>query len=79
MSHRIKQLAINGEGFLFDPTSGESYTANGSAAMVIRGLQGGKSIEAIKADLAENYEVSTSRIERDLADFLAQLRLNQLL
>jgi len=78
MNQRIKQMAINGEGFLFDPTSGESFTVNPTAALMIRGMQEGRSPKEIITRLTDTFDVPSERAERDYADFIAQLKLNQL-
>ncbi len=79
MSYRIKQLAINGEGFLFDPTSGESFTTNGTAAFVVRAMQEERSATEIIQMITEEYDVDQEQAERDYAEFTAQLKLNQLI
>lgn len=71
---KLKQLAINEEGFVFDPTSGESFTVNRTGLAVLKGLREDKSREQIAALLVESFEVTQDEAEADAADFIARLQ-----
>lgn len=72
--NRIQQLAINEEGFVFDPITGESFTVNQTGLLILKGLKEGKSQEEIIKDIVENFEVSEEEAERDIVDFIEKLR-----
>ncbi|CAK0769856.1 Coenzyme PQQ synthesis protein D (PqqD) [uncultured Gammaproteobacteria bacterium] len=72
---RLGQLAVNDEGFIFDPTTGESFTCNQPGLAVLRGLKQGKSVQDIVAVLAEEFEVEAKDAERDVFDFIDHLRV----
>jgi hypothetical protein len=72
--NRLTQLAINAEGFVFDPTSGESFTVNPTGAAVLKGLQADKPTEVIAQELADEYNVSATEVEKDIMDFKSHLR-----
>jgi PqqD family protein of HPr-rel-A system len=78
MNH-LSQLSLNNEGFVFDPTSGESYTTNTTGLLILNGLRQNKSPETIAQALQEEFDVNPDKAERDVADFQIQLRTHQLL
>lgn len=70
---RIKDLAINEHGFMFDPTTGYSYNANKTAMLVINLLREGKKYQEIFNYLLDQYDVDRDALEKDLDFFLSQL------
>ncbi len=76
---RIKQLAINDEGFVFDPLTGDSFTVNQTGLFILQKLKEGKETEQIVKELTEEFEVSQEEAERDLIDFVEKLRSYRLL
>ena len=77
--NRIAQLAVNEEGFVFDPVTGESFTVNQTGLLILKDLKEGKSQEEIIKDITENFEVSQEEAERDLIDFIEKLRSYRLI
>jgi len=75
----LQRLAINDEGFIFDPETGNSYTVNKTGLFIIKLLKEGKSEEEIVKALSEKFDVSEEDARRDLVDFVEQLRLYGLL
>ncbi len=73
--NKLNKLAINDEGFIFDPETGNSYTVNEVGLFILKQLKEGKSESEILDALVENYEVEREEAEKDLIDFLEQLRL----
>lgn len=76
---KLERLAINDEGFIFDPETGNSYTVNKTGLFIIKLLKEGKTEEEIVKALTERFEVSEDEAKRDLIDFIEQLRINGLL
>jgi hypothetical protein len=72
---RIGQLAISEEGFIFDPTTGQSFTVNQGGLEILKGLRQGKEVSAIAQELSENFEAVPADIERDVVDFIGQLKI----
>ncbi len=70
---RIHQLAVNDEGFVFDPTTGESFTVNATGLFIIRALKAGDSITDILGQVQDQFEVRPESAERDVTDFMSQL------
>lgn len=71
---RLTQLAVNDEGFVFDPATGESYTVNGPGLVILKGLKDEKSAEDISGELCERYEVEAEEAEGDVRAFTDYLR-----
>jgi len=76
---RLLQLAINSEGFIFDPNSGGCFNVNGTGLLIIKALQEQKSAEMITRELVERFDEAPEAIEKDILDFMALLRIYQLL
>lgn len=72
--NRLNQLAINDEGFIFDPLTGESFTVNSTGLFIIRELKKGKRDDEILNGLLEEFNLSKEVAERDLIDFLEKLK-----
>ena len=75
---KLQNLAISDNGFIFDPASGHSYTANETAVFVINNLKDGKSTEEIIDSLLEVYQVDKNTAEADLLGIVEQLTANYL-
>jgi PqqD family protein of HPr-rel-A system len=71
---RIRSLALNPDGFAFDPTTGESFTLNGTGLCILEGLREGVSPVDLVRRLTETFEVSDKDASRDVDDFLDHLR-----
>lgn len=72
---KITGLAINNHGFVFDPASGYSYNANGTALLIISLLKEEKSEEEIVKILYDRYDVDKEVLTSDIEFFLSQLNL----
>lgn len=77
--NRLSQLAVNREGFIFDPGTGESYSVNQTGLLVIEALTAGRAPEEIAEVLVERCEVSAEEALRDVLDFSDALRTFRLL
>lgn len=71
---KLSHLAINDEGFVFDPTSGDSFQVSPTGLLILGGLRAGQADEAIAQSLVEKYEVTLEDALRDVADFRASLK-----
>jgi hypothetical protein len=67
-------IAINDNGFLFDPNSGESYTTNPVAREIVFMLKQNLPESEIKLRILEKYDVDEFTLEKNLIDFYAMLR-----
>ncbi len=76
---RIRALALNPDGFAFDPTTGESFTLNATGLATLEGLRDGLPVEQVADRLSEDYEVPVEEAARDVADFVDHLRAYRLI
>ena len=72
--NRLARLAINEEGFIFDPVTGNSFTTNQMGLWILKRLKEGKQVSDILAEMIEQFDVDAETAERDLTDFVEQLR-----
>lgn len=75
MSISINQnIAISDTGFLFNPSTGESFTINDTGISIIKALKEGLDDAAIISALTDQYNVEEKDAERDLTDFREALK-----
>ena len=72
---RLKNnIATSENGFIFNPSTGDSFTSNPIAAEIINHLKSGLSVADIKEKLLDKYEVDSKQLERDWEDYMLQLK-----
>ncbi len=74
-----KNIATSDSGFIFNPSTGDSFSANPLAAELLLLLKQGLSVSEIKKNILEKYDVESSQLEQDWDDFSAQLKEANLL
>ena len=74
-----KNIAVSETGFVFDPTSGESYSVNSTGQEIIALLREDKSPKEISAIMTADYEIDVASFEKYYYDFLGMLRQFQLI
>ncbi len=74
-----KNIATSESGFIFNPTTGDSYSANPIASEIITLLKEGTSTQNIKTQILERYDVSSAQLEKDWDDFTNQLKYANIL
>lgn len=70
----LKRLAISESGFVFDPSSGQSFTVNETGLAVLRLTQQESDIEMLLDRLAGQFDADAMEIKRDVQDFAARLK-----
>ncbi|MBI5397739.1 MAG: PqqD family protein [Verrucomicrobia bacterium] len=71
---RLSHLALNDEGFVFDPTTGDSFQVSQTGLAILGALRDGKGDDEIAQSLVKKYEVTLEDAKRDVADFRGQLK-----
>lgn len=69
-----KNIATSDEGFLFNPTTGDSFSTNAIGAEIINLLKKDIVLKEIADTICNKYDVDRSLFERDLEDFTLQLK-----
>jgi hypothetical protein len=72
-SEALKNLALSDTGFVFDPTTSNTYTLNETGLAIVRLLKIDKTKEDIIQSIISEYEVDSDEIERDYSDMIIQL------
>ena len=72
---KLKRLALNEEGFIFDPETGNSFVTNQTGLFILKKLREGLSEEEIIKALTEEFEVDETTARGDFYDFEEQLRI----
>jgi len=73
-----RNIALSDSGFVFDPSTGDSFSTNPIGLEIIKSLKEGKTAEEIKAHAVKNYMTDEATFEKDFYDFtkmLAKLNL----
>lgn len=67
-------VAISENGFIFNPTTGESYTVNPIGLNILQYLKNNEPKEAIINNLVKDYETEYAAAEKDYEDFSEMLK-----
>lgn len=68
-----KDLAISDTGFLFNPSSGDSYSLNPVGIEFFKLIQANRPDEQIIQQITDEYAIDKSTVEKDLYDFKMML------
>lgn len=75
-----KNIALSETGFVFDPSSGDSFSTNPIGLEIIQLLKQTKSKDEIETHILARYEVDKITFEKDFYDFvniLGKLKLTE--
>lgn len=76
---KLNSLAISDNGFIFKPSTGESFTTNEIGLMIINLLKQEKSADEIIHEITEEFDVDTISAGRDLYEYLDFLKREKML
>jgi hypothetical protein len=68
-----ENIAISDSGFIFNPSTGDSFSVNPIGHLVINLLNEGKTNNEILNHIQKEYMVDSSTFEKDLEDFINML------
>jgi hypothetical protein len=71
---KLSVLAVSESGFIFDPTTGHSYTANATGLKILELLKAGKEPEEIRSNLLNEYDATEDDVTVDVNDFIENLK-----
>ncbi len=71
---RLKRLAVNDEGFAFDPQTGESFTVNKTGREILSKLTEDRSYDVIADYISKVYQLDQRSAMSDVQDYTQQLR-----
>ena len=68
-----KNIAVSESGFVFNPTSGDSFSLNTVGTEILRLMKDGKSENDIKNTIRAWYDIDEETLDKDYYDFLKML------
>lgn len=74
-----KNIAISESGYVFNPSSGESFTVNPIGIELVNMIREEKSYEEITKTVLAKYNTDNDTFEKDYQDFIGLLKSYQLL
>ena len=74
-----KNIAVSESGFVFDPSSGESFNLNQVGTDIIDQLKQEKAFEDIRQGILDKYDVDSITFEKYYYDFINSLRQYKLI
>jgi hypothetical protein len=77
--HIKKNIAISESGFVFNPSTGDSFSTNPIGLEIIKLLKEGKTRDEIKTGILKTYATEESAFEKDFYDFLIMLQTIKIL
>ena len=69
-----KNIAVSDTGFVFNPSSGESFNVNPLGMELLTYLKEDHDYEFIKNAIIKNYNTDDASFERDYNDFMSMLQ-----
>jgi hypothetical protein len=76
---KLKELAINDSGFVFDPQTGATFSVNPTGQAILQALKQGAGREQITDLLQCRFNADGHDLQRDVDGFVHLLRTHQLL
>ena len=74
-----KNIAVSDSGFIFNSTTGESFSVNPIGVEIIELLKQDKNVSEITRQLNSKYNADIATIENEVLDFIHNLKLKSLL
>jgi hypothetical protein len=74
-----KNIAVSESGFVFDPTSGDSFSLNSIGLEIVGMLRHGKTDSEILAGLLDKYDIDKGSLDKYYHDFVAMLQYYRLI
>jgi len=68
-----KNIAISDSGFIFNPDTGESFSANPIGLEILEMLKEGLEFNAVSKKLLEKYNSDKDTLDKDYHDFINML------
>ena len=69
-----KNIATSEEGFIFNPGTGDSFSTNEIGTDIISLLKDEETHQIIIDTICSKYDVDQNQFEKDLDDYLSQLK-----
>lgn len=73
-----KNIALSDTGFVFNPSTGDSFSVNPIGLEILRKLKDNEPFDKIKEHILTTYSTDTDTVEKDFYDFTKMLEQLQL-
>lgn len=71
----LKNIALSETGFVFNPSTGDSFSVNPIGLCILKDLKDGLSEKDIVVHITSEYNTPRETAERDLYDFMRMISL----
>ena len=71
---KLSHLALNEEGFVFNPLTGDSFQASETGLYILKAIRDGANDSEMARRLAEEYDVTPEEALCDVTDFRSVLK-----
>lgn len=68
-----ENIALSDNGFVFNPSTGDSFTMNPTGTEVVTQIRQGRTIDEIKESILASYDVDRNVLDKFLNDFIEDL------
>jgi hypothetical protein len=68
-----KNIALSDSGFIFNPSTGDSFSTNPIGMEIVKMMKDEKSAEEVKSHILKTYLTDETAFEKDLYDFINML------
>ena len=68
-----KNIAVSESGFVFNPTTGDSFSLNTVGTEILKLMKDGKSENDVKNTIRALYDIDQETLDKDYYDFLKML------
>lgn len=74
-----KKIAISESGFIFNSSTGDSFTLNPIAVEIIEMIKNGLDLNEIRKNLLKEYDVQESVLEKSLDEFVLSMKEHKII
>ena len=71
MDRNLADIAISDTGFVFDPTTGQTFRLNKTALFIVRTLHSGAKLDQVTEQMVEHFKIDKPTAREDLKEFLS--------
>jgi Coenzyme PQQ synthesis protein D (PqqD) len=68
-----KNIALSDTGFVFNPSTGDSFSVNPIGLEILKMMKDNKKDEEIKSHIMNTYQTDADSVEKDFYDFTKML------
>lgn len=74
MKKQLTDITVSDTGFVFNPSTGQTFLLNRTGLFLVKMLQSGVSVKKFPARLEKEYHVQQKAAKEDIREFLSLMR-----